>query len=218
MKILKSLLDLLYDDEHICYGCGGSCQDFTHICPSCRSGIVYEKVVSNKSLDYVDEVYSVIEYEGLARELMHRYKYSQATYLSLFFGNLLTEFILESGLKSRVDEIYYVPAHPSRESARGYNQCQLLAEYIGESLELPVSKEVLVKTFKSADQIGLSGVKRRENLQNVFQVVDRSFVEGKRILLVDDIITTGTTVDRCGEVLKKNGCAELIALSVTATD
>ncbi len=218
MNLLKTFCDMLYDDEHICYGCGGICKDFTHICPSCRSRISYRLSVSNKILNYVDEAYSVIEYEGLTRELMHRYKYSKATYLSVFFGNLLIEFILESGLKSRVDEIYYVPAHPSTESARGYNQCQLLADYIGKSLELPVSKDVLVKTSKSADQIGLSGVKRRENLQNVFQVVDRSFVEGKRILLVDDIITTGTTIDRCGEVLKKNGCAELIALSVTATD
>ncbi|NLY21399.1 MAG: ComF family protein [Tissierellia bacterium] len=217
MGILESFCKFIYDDDEICYGCGSKTENRNHICSSCRSCIEYVENNNTNRVKYIDEMYSVAYYNGLLRELIHKYKYEKASYLSNFFGELLVEFLLEKQIISRIDEIYYVPTYKSVEANRAYNQCRLIANYLGEVLDVKVDDGNLYKSGNTYDQIDLSGKERRENLKDVFSVKDKHLIKGKNILLIDDIITTGTTLERCGETLKKSGCSEIIGLSITTT-
>ena len=116
-----------------------------------------------------------------------------------------------------VDLIVPVPLHPDRRSARGYNQSELISSILSEQLSSPVSFSVLIKTKNTAPQIGLSGKKRVNNLKNSFAVVDRLQLMGKSVMLVDDIITTGATLDACAVELLRAGAKKVSGFTLART-
>ena len=104
-----------------------------------------------------------------------------------------------------LDGILAVPLHPDRLRDRAYNQSLLLAAQLGRTLQLNVLHDTLTKSVATAPQTGLTRSARLKNLCNVFSVKRPTSIHGKRILLIDDVLTTGTTVNECAKVLHKHG-------------
>lgn len=115
------------------------------------------------------------------------------------------------------DVIMPVPLHPARLRAREYNQSLLFSDQIGRHLGRPVLPTTLVRTLATDPQTTLSRQERLRNLRNAFAVREPETVEGRRILLVDDVFTTGTTLNECAKVLEKAGAASVYALTLART-
>ena len=115
-----------------------------------------------------------------------------------------------------VDKIAFVPMFPRKEALRGYNQAELLAKYISKKLDKPLIYD-LIKTKNTLEQSHLNKAERRENLKDSFKLKHKKPINTLRILLVDDIITTGRTMNECSRVLKEAGAMEVIGLAITSS-
>ncbi len=116
-----------------------------------------------------------------------------------------------------IDLIIPVPVHWRKEALRGYNQSYLLAKPVAMTLEKPLLKDCLVKARWTREQNTLSAHERRKNLVDSFKVKKRERILGKRILLIDDIFTTGSTLKVCSQALIEAGAGEVVALTLTST-
>ena len=114
----------------------------------------------------------------------------------------------------KIEEIIPVPLHRSRQRKSGYNQAQILAEEIGKKLEIPVKKDVVKRIQKTRPQKELGSRERIQNLKGAFGV-SRSWIPKKCVLVIDDIYTTGNTIHRVAEVLKKAGVQKVYFLTIS---
>ena len=117
----------------------------------------------------------------------------------------MSEELSKYGVLPGFDYIVPVPMHPRKKRQRGYNQSELIARQLGEFLNMEVRTDILKKTRYTRPQSKLKRNDRLHNLEGAFSVSPDVFVEGKRILLVDDVLTTGTTINTCAKILKDKG-------------
>ncbi len=108
-----------------------------------------------------------------------------------------------------------VPLHPTRRSERGFDQAELLSASLAELTGVPVRRELLIRTRPTAPQVGLSAAQRRENVRGAFALRYPLPSEGVRVVLVDDVYTTGSTLEECARTLRRAGAAEVHAVTVT---
>ena len=135
--------------------------------------------------------------------------------MSAVFADLSSSHALETGLGPGVaDIIIPVPLHPSKLRKRGYNQAELLSGMLAEILSITVSHRALLKINDTRPQMGLTREMRLENLKGSFAVVDKKHVLGKIVLLADDVMTTGATLEACAEELLRAGAAEVKAFTL----
>lgn len=125
--------------------------------------------------------------------------------------------IYEKDISKDIDLIMYIPSHRRKEAKRGYNQSELLATFIAKKLDIEVSHNNLSKIKHTKDQNKLNRVERQENLLGSFKLKNREEIKDKRILLIDDIITTGSTMKECSRVLINNEAREVIGLALTSS-
>lgn len=156
-------------------------------------------------------------YEGAVRDLIHRFKYGRMTHLRKPLALLMLEGFarFEAVVPSHL--IVPVPLHSSRLRQRGFNQAVLLGSLLSRRLSLPLEANALVRTRPTEPQIELPALERRLNVKGAFTVTRPAAVAGKRVLLLDDVMTTGSTLDECAQVLKKAGAAEVMAITVART-
>lgn len=145
---------------------------------------------------------------------IYRFKYkNRRCYGEIFAVEMAAEF--ERIVKEwKIEEIIPVPLHRSRQRKRGYNQAQILAEEIGKKLEIPVKKDVVKRIQKTRPQKELGSRERIQNLKGAFGV-SRSWIPKKCVLVIDDIYTTGNTIHRVAEVLKKAGVQKVYFLTIS---
>ena len=122
----------------------------------------------------------------------------------------------EDGFDSKFDLIIPIPLHTGRLRKRGYNQSDYFARGISEALNVPWSDTVVKRKIRSDTQTRKSRVDRWENVANIFEVVDQDKISGKRILLVDDVITSGATLEACGMQLMQNNCKSLSIATIAS--
>lgn len=161
-----------------------------------------------------DTVYAFGSYEETLRELIHLFKYQRIRPLARPLGALIARAIPR---EHSFDLVVPMPLHWTKRWTRGYNQSELLAKEIARRFGLPVAK--VVKRVKStAAQAGLTNSKRRLNVRGAFSVSDKAAVKGRRVLLIDDVITTGATASACANVLKRAGASHVAVAAVARTD
>ncbi|HSP68648.1 MAG TPA: ComF family protein [Bryobacteraceae bacterium] len=161
-----------------------------------------------------DAVYSYGSYEGTLRQLIHVFKYGGVRPLAGTFGRLMAQALpREAGF----DLIVPMPLHWFKQWQRGFNQAELLAAEIGRKWNTPV-KSIVRRRRVTAPQAGLTNAKRRANVQGAFRIAGGRRVDGLRILLVDDVVTTGATASACARVLKRAGAAHVSLLALARTD
>lgn len=166
-----------------------------------------------------DAARSIWAMEGPAREALHALKYQERTIFASGLGAELANLLRNDDVLARFSPHYIVPIplHPWRRWRRGYNQSDLLARSLSTHLSVP-SMDLLFRTRFTRPQVGLTRDERAVNLRGVFQVNRELLPEhellGARMLIVDDVFTTGSTIAECARVLKKAGCSEVAAVTV----
>lgn len=146
---------------------------------------------------------------GRVQHLLHQLKYRNHPEIGIALGKVCAEKIKESNLNNNFDLIVPVPLHPSRRRKRGYNQSAKFAAGISEGLSIPFSENLLVRNLKTETQTLKTKLNRWENMNGVFGMGLDTNLKGTRILLVDDVITTGSTLEACSNILLCGGCQDL---------
>ena len=158
----------------------------------------------NKDINYdIINKFHIFRYEDVIRKLIIQYKFNDKSYLYKMF----CEFILKDKkafdfIKS-YDIIIPVPIHKKRMKKRGYNQSELIVKELAKRVKIEPGIKILVKTINNKPQSTLSGKLRKENTKNVYKLIDQEKINNKKILLFDDIYTTGATANECILELKK---------------
>jgi len=149
---------------------------------------------------------------GKLQHLMHQFKYKGVKKIGNLLGNIAGDQLAQNAVFKTADIIIAVPLHKSRQRKRGYNQSMCFAEGIAEKLHIPVSENNLVRVRATETQTHRSRFSRFQNMQEVFMVRDPEKLKNKHVLLVDDVVTTGSTLEACGaELLKIEGLKLSIA-------
>lgn len=146
---------------------------------------------------------------GIVQRLLHQLKYNNHPEIGVKLGRYYGLELAKVGYHNEIDLIVPVPLHNLRKRRRGYNQSAKFAEGLSESLGVPWDESISIRTITTATQTKKSKQERWENVKNVFDVNDVNKVKGLRILLVDDVITTGATLEACGQHLIDYHCLEL---------
>lgn len=152
---------------------------------------------------------------GPLQEAIHQFKYRDLRSLAATLGEMMGrgwDRLVPADLV--IDIIVPVPLHPTRQRKRGYNQAALLARELSRHLGRPVAEEVLIRTRATAPQVGLGVQERQENVRGAFQVRNNSLA-GKRVLLVDDVCTTGSTLEAGSDALHRGGVSSVWAYTLT---
>jgi ComF family protein len=217
----QSLLELLYPPRCVVCRSRGSwycsaCQQhiefiqppFCHLCGQSTSAGQLCRSCSTRPLR-IDGIRAVGYLEGGLRTAIHRFKYSNLRPLAQPLGRLAAEYLSRNPLP--VEALVPVPLHAGRLRERGYNQAALLARQIGDATCLPVVVDALARVKSTAPQVGLSAAQRRQNVEGAFHC-SRTIVAGKNVLLVDDVCTTGSTLEACAIALQQAGVGQVWAL------
>lgn len=160
-------------------------------------------------------IYSVSAYEGVLKTALHRFKFQKRKKLSKPLGLLLVKYLAQSGIDmNEIDQIVPVPLHPNRLRHRGYNQVELLAGVIRRYYEKPVVA-ALVREKNTLPQFDLPRERRFENIRDAFRLTDAASVKDKKVLLLDDIYTTGSTIAECVKCLQAAGVAKIEILTLS---
>jgi len=154
---------------------------------------------------------SVALFEGTVRQAIHRFKYNFAREMVVPLGNLMVDYWWRSGLSA--DGLVPVPLHRRRRRERGFNQAELLSTYLGREIGLDVLVGALRRTRYTASQTKLGPEERHRNVEGAFACGDAG-VAGRRILLVDDVCTTGATLEACSRALMEGGAQSVWALTL----
>ncbi len=162
----------------------------------------------------IEKIRSVALFEGPLRQAIHRFKYERLAGLAEPFGEMLADYWRAEQLTA--DWLIPVPLHPSRERDRGYNQSELLARSLARRVDVPVSGRGLRRTRATAVQMTLNAAQRRENVANAFECIEAR-VRGAQIIVLDDVCTTGATLDACAQAALKAGAASVMGLTLART-
>ena len=148
--------------------------------------------------------------EGIAQHLMHQFKYRNKQEIGRHLGAELGKKIKEKN--QQADVLIPIPLHKKKEYQRGFNQAKLICEGMAEVLQIPINDEAVQRIRFTTSQTDKSREERMENVKDCFKVIDPTSLEGKHILLVDDVLTTGATLSSCaGELLKLEGVQVSVA-------
>lgn len=225
--MIYQLLNLFY--PKVCAGCEALLLSNEYvICTSCRHEIpltlhhtVDNKEVMSKFYGRLDvQFVGTLFYfhkKGIVQEMIHKLKYKGheeiGTAIGLWYGSeLKNQLILKD-----VDYIIPVPLHQKRYKKRGYNQVMTFGEALSSSLQIPMHTELLVRTKYTETQVWKNLVERSNVAEKGFEVLDYSKLQHKHFLLIDDVITTGATLEACGRELLKIPGARLSIVCMAMT-
>jgi ComF family protein len=185
-------------------------------CEKCGEPFVTDRLCTNCRNHplVIDHIRSVALFEGVLRQAIHRFKYERLSGMAEPFGNMLADYWQAAQLAA--DWLIPVPLHPSRERDRGYNQSELLARQLARHVDVPVSSKGLRRTRATAVQMTLNAAERRENVAGAFECVEAN-VRGARVVIVDDVGTTGATLDACAQAVLKAGAVSVMGLTLART-
>ena len=169
---------------------------------------VIDKLAGRLQLAY-GTAFLKLKKEGMVQRMLHQLKYNQHPEIGVKLGKVFGQELKTFGLGEAFDVIVPVPLHASRKRKRGYNQSAKFAEGLSYSLGVPWDESISYRKSSTKTQTRKSKAERWENVKDVFSIANTDALRGKRILLVDDVITTGATLEACGRHLQDEGCNSL---------
>ena len=210
-KLIDWFLDLLYPTK--CIVCRKKLDPgIPTICPICRETLPFASDTHKKG-KYFSDCVSAVRYEGRIRESILRFKFGDAQIYHIAFGELVAERIYED-LFGEFDVLSWVPLAPDRRKERGYDQVELIAQNVSARLRLPLVPLLKKRRGVSAQSLTSSPEERRANIAGAYRVIDPDAVRGKRILLIDDVITTGATLSECAKTLREAGAEKVLCATL----
>ncbi|MGD8244644.1 MAG: ComF family protein [Anaerolineae bacterium] len=185
-----------------CIHCGGPVEKTaSRLCTRCRTAPLQ-----------IDRIRSAVYFEGTLREAVHKFKYDGVTALAEPLGGLLAEYWSQHPIP--VDVLVPVPLHRSRVRERGFNQAALLAQQLSKRVHLALDGHTLVRQRATASQVELNTEERKENVRDAFRCTTGALVDS-RVLLIDDVCTTGSTLEACAVALRDGGAKSVQALTLS---
>jgi competence protein ComFC len=185
-------------------------------CPVCKNfleqGSLFCRVCTERKK--LSLVRSLGVFDSYYQKIIHGFKYQQKMTLGHRLGKRLGKKLIDDKLVSGFDCIIPVPLHPARKRERGFNQSEILAQEFSDVIHIPVLKKILKRTRNTKDQTKLSPEERIENVKGAFSLKSPETIEGKRIILVDDVMTTGATLGECARVLSEAGANKIMGATI----
>jgi competence protein ComFC len=227
---LDALISLLYPP--VCTICGANVRNGEYLCDECERKAVrivepfcqkctepFEGAIigaftcancAHRTIHF-DTAVAAYRGRGIVREIIHNFKYGRQVYLRRLIARWLRTALDDERLRGRrFDVIVPVPLHPARQRERGFNQASLLAELLSVEISVP-SRPLLERIRYTTTQTALDRAERMENLHNAFRLRKTANVRDLRVLLIDDVLTTGSTLNECTRVLKRAGAISVHA-------
>ena len=220
-EIKESLLQVVF--PHVCDGCGSDLLSLeSRLCIRCLSslpetnfeihpGNPVEKIFWGRMPVVNAAAHLYFTKESLVQHLMHQLKYKGNKELGLQLGRLMGIALKSADRFSEINALVPLPLFPSKEKKRGYNQAVVLCEGMAEILQLPILNNMITRPQHTETQTKKGRIERWRNIEGKFQLETPSAIQNKHILLIDDVITTGATLEACGVELLK---AENVKLSI----
>jgi ComF family protein len=225
---IDDFISLIY--PHVCMACGKSLYKYEEcICLYCRYHLPrtnfhneaenpVSKLFWGKAPVHSAAAYYHFQKGGKVQHLIHQLKYKERSEVGIYIGGLYGKDLAASPLFNKADMIIPVPLHPQKQRKRGYNQSEMFADGLAQSMNIPVNSSVLTKTTATETQTRKSRFSRWENVKEVFHLENPAILENKHILLVDDVITTGSTIESCVNMLLRiNGVRVSVAAMACAS-
>lgn len=201
-------------DKYLCSSCLEKMPALpTPFCSSCK--IFLDDLPAGHNCERpLHSVYSLWTYAEGVETLVHKFKYEGKVGLGKRLGQFLAQQLSTQSFWAEIETLVPVPLHPSRKRERGYNQAEVLAQSIAGCTEVKLLSKALRRYRNTQDQTHLSAAQRKENVRDAFQVSERIDFSKKTIMLVDDVITTGATLNECAKTLKQNGAKKVYACTL----
>jgi ComF family protein len=224
---VKSLFHLFF--PHHCCGCGSDIVSNEQVlCLSCieRLPVTHfaghadnpvEKIFAGRLLINSAASYLYFTKDSLLQQLVHQLKYKNNRAIGLYLGRRMGETIKASNRFTTIDALVPLPLFAARERKRGYNQAAVLCEGIAAILQVPVLHHVIARHMATATQTKKTRIERWENIAGKFRLLQPDAIQHKHILLVDDVITTGATIESCGQALLSAGDVALSLFTMAYT-
>jgi competence protein ComFC len=159
--------------------------------------------------------FACFQYSEITQEFIHFFKYKKFEELSFSFAAELAKVLDKSSTHDLFDLLVPIPLHKNRLKERGFNQSELLAKALSEQTRIPVNKNSLVRIRYTQPQAKMSRKERIKNVKGAFQLKGSLEIKNKTILLVDDVLTTGSTMNECAKILKSGGAHKVYSLTIT---
>lgn len=219
-EIKDSFIQLLF--PHVCSGCGSDilskesmlCMRCIDSMPETNFELHAANPVEKKFWGRIQLEHATAQYyftrESLIQQLMHQFKYKGNREVGAQLGKMMGES-LKSSNRLTIDVLVPLPLFPVKEKRRGYNQATVLCEGMAESLQVPVLKDVIIRSQHTDTQTKKGRIERWQNMEGKFVLIKPDAIMNKNVLLVDDVVTTGATLEACGAELLK---AENVKLSI----
>ena len=212
---LRNLINIIY--VKTCIICNKKInRNISNTCEKCSNILKYmknEEIAINFENKFYDKLISIFPYEGLIRNRILDFKFNNKAYFGQAFSDIILESLLNN--KIRADYIIPVPIHKKRFFERGYNQSEIMARLIGKKLKIKFESHILKKIINSKPQSTLKHIDRERNVLNTYCINNKFDLNEKRIILIDDVYTTGATVNECSRVLKARGVKEIIVVTIS---
>ena len=221
-EIKDSFLHVLF--PHVCSGCGNDilgkesvlCMRCMEAMPETNFELHHNNPVEKKFWGRLPVLHATAQYyftrESLMQRLMHQFKYKGNKELGFQLGKIMGESLKKSN-RFEIDALIPLPLFPVKEKKRGYNQATVLCEGIAESMQVPIFKDVIIRPQHTDTQTKKGRIERWLNMEGKFVLTKPEAIINKNVLLIDDVVTTGATLEACGIELLK---AENVKLSIAA--
>ncbi|MBX2931786.1 MAG: ComF family protein [Chitinophagaceae bacterium] len=221
---LKDFSHLIF--PHYCEGCGtDAIQQHDFLCMKCIAKLPetnFENIPNNPveklfygrlNIQYATAAFYFSK-QSLVQHLIHQLKYKSNKEAGIFLGKMLGTQLSKSEKFKQIDTIIPLPLNIKKEIKRGYNQSLVIAEGIATIFNKPIENKAVVRTVFTETQTHNNRINRWKNIDGVFAVANPHTIYDKHVLLVDDIVTTGATIDACGNTIIKSGCKALSIATV----
>lgn len=201
---------LVKGEESICFYCQAKLPRTTM---HDERGNSLERLFWGRSDIFAATAFLKMPKNGMVHMLIHELKYRENKNVGVRLGKLFGNELTKSSTMNQFDVILPVPLHPKRLYTRGYNQCDCIVNGLEQTLEAAASYDNLMRIKYNDSQTRMARYDRWKNVETIFSIKDPEVLKGKRVLLIDDVITTGSTIEACANILTK---IEGVTLSVAA--
>jgi ComF family protein len=207
LALIDDFVSLFY--PQVCFACGNSMyRNEEVICSFCRFHLPKTNFHMQRDNPLSKTFWGRINVENVSayfyfskgskvQHLMHQFKYSGKYEIGVYLGKLYGSELKAEESFQDIEMVIPVPLHPNKMRKRGYNQSEKFAQGLAHSMEIALDTKTLIRTYASETQTRKSRFNRWENVKEIFQITDADKIAGKHVLLVDDVITTGATIEAC---------------------
>jgi competence protein ComFC len=214
---IRAVLEFIFPPS--CIACQGQLKpDDVLVCITCWNSLKrVEGVVSSGvvEFDFIDEIRSGVYYDQKLQTLIHHFKYQRALALANGFAAILSEIIALNSAWQIADYLIPVPLHKVKHRERSYNQSEEIAKALSSKVQIPCKTGILLRGVNTVSQTQMADARERvKNMTDVFMVAKPELLKDKIVILIDDLITTGSTANACARILKEQGTRKVYTLTV----